>query len=246
MGKSKESTEAERFFTLVELLVIIAIIAILAAFLMPALHKARDKSWTSACIGNLRQSATAVVFYADDYDSFRPAIYDSDAVHWGTKLTNLNYLPKNNKTKSVLLCPKLKSDLITKFDYTYGMVRQAPYFNNTADSYQADRTYRYSLSLCPTEDILIGDSMQCGNAAAAAYRKQTYEIHKYADTTNLRSLHLRHAGRANAAFYDGHVSSLSSGEVRVLRPWHDGSLKPTPGVFKIAREDLSLISWSAD
>jgi len=246
MEKGKNSTKDETIFTLIELLVVIAIIAILAAMLLPALNKARDKAWTSACIGNLKQSASAIAFYADDYDSFRPAIYDSEAIHWGTKLTNLNYIPKDIKRKSVLLCPKLKSELISKFDYTYGMVRQAPYFNNTGDFYQADRTYRYSLSLHPTEDILIGDSMQCGNVSASAYKKQTYEIHKYADTMNLRSLHLRHSAQANAAFYDGHVSSLSNGQVRELRPWRDGSLKPTPGTFRIAREDLSLISWSAD
>lgn len=47
-------------FTLIELLIVIAIIAILAAMLMPALSKARDKARTTQCVGNLRQIAANV------------------------------------------------------------------------------------------------------------------------------------------------------------------------------------------
>ncbi len=54
-------------FTLVELLVVMAILAILAGLLLPALVRARASGRQSNCMGNLRQIATAARLYMDDY-----------------------------------------------------------------------------------------------------------------------------------------------------------------------------------
>jgi prepilin-type N-terminal cleavage/methylation domain-containing protein len=55
-------------FTLIELLVVIAIIAILAAILFPVFARARDKANQTACISNLKQLATSIMMYVQDYD----------------------------------------------------------------------------------------------------------------------------------------------------------------------------------
>ena len=55
-------------FTLVELLVVVAIIAILAALLLPALGQARQRSRVVLCASNLRQSGVAVSVYAQEYE----------------------------------------------------------------------------------------------------------------------------------------------------------------------------------
>ena len=53
-------------FTMVELLVVIAVIAILAALLLPALGRAKMSGQRVACLNNLRQVAISRHIYTDD------------------------------------------------------------------------------------------------------------------------------------------------------------------------------------
>ena len=62
----------ERGFTLIELLVVISIIAILAAMLMPAIQKARQKALITECASNLRQLGFALHMYAGDWKGYFP------------------------------------------------------------------------------------------------------------------------------------------------------------------------------
>ncbi len=65
-------------FTLIELLITIAIIAILAALLLPALNSAKAKGQAIACGGNLRSCGIALQQYTGDNQDcmpYSPAIY---------------------------------------------------------------------------------------------------------------------------------------------------------------------------
>ena len=57
---------------MIELLIVIAIIAILAAMLLPALGKAREKARSIACVGKLKQIGMAAQMYYNDYNEYIP------------------------------------------------------------------------------------------------------------------------------------------------------------------------------
>lgn len=63
----------KRAFTLIELLIVIAIIAILAALLLPVLTRAEERARATSCLNNLRQLTLAALTYAgDNADSICP------------------------------------------------------------------------------------------------------------------------------------------------------------------------------
>src|SRR5437667_9347487 len=62
-----------RAFTLIEMLVVIARIAILASLLLPALARAKAKAYNTVCINNLRHQGMATRLDSDDNNNMLPS-----------------------------------------------------------------------------------------------------------------------------------------------------------------------------
>lgn len=78
-------TERERGFTLIEMMIVVAIIAILVAILVPNFMRARAQAQTAACEANLKEIATALELYQTDHQTY-PNV---------TSLTNVTNLEAN-------------------------------------------------------------------------------------------------------------------------------------------------------
>jgi type II secretion system protein G len=72
----------QRGFTLLEMMVVVAIIAILAAILIPNFTHARAQAATSACMSNLKSIATAMELYYTD-NQYYPTANDADIATLG-------------------------------------------------------------------------------------------------------------------------------------------------------------------
>lgn len=64
-------------FTIMEVLVVVAIIAMLLAILLPSLGRARETARSTRCLSNLRQMAIAAHGYASDHGRFPPYLFGS-------------------------------------------------------------------------------------------------------------------------------------------------------------------------
>jgi prepilin-type N-terminal cleavage/methylation domain-containing protein len=64
------SCKGRKAFTLIELLIVMAILGVLIALLLPSLSRARDRARLVSCIGNLRQIVAASILYASEHGGY--------------------------------------------------------------------------------------------------------------------------------------------------------------------------------
>ena len=222
---------ASRAFTLLELLVVIALIAVLAALLLPAFRSAKLQSYSVRSSQNLRQLVTANIAYAADQGFYAPADNKSNNRRWCAGRTSVGarfdptkgfLAPYLGSTGAVLACP-LFTDMLhgaQSFEEgNGGYGYNAAYIGGTASgTYNSDGT---RLSATPAQ--IAHPALTLMFATTAFARAEGVQEYPFAEPpfwvtasgiTSGRgspTVHFRFQGRAIVGWCDGHISMETKG-----------------------------------
>lgn len=121
-------------FTLVEMLVVLAIVATLVAVVVPASDSLRQRSQRVACASNLRQiSIASLLFSSESNGKLIATPFKDPDVYWFRQIYPYLKSDEQNKTTQVFQCPS-DSDALQAFDsggtewssISYLLLKQSP------------------------------------------------------------------------------------------------------------------------
>jgi general secretion pathway protein G len=233
----------ERAFTLVELLTVIAIVAILAAVALPIIGSFRAKGQQSKCAANLKQIGAAFSLWAADNNGVVKSrdhsgwINGPDGTYCRSWVSNLNpYLVRGvtyngtvASTASVFRCPAGKSQEWNGVSYAaniyLGGFRDPDFNQRMGVSAALYNPRRVVSGLAPSKCIIVVDG-KCKARGTLDFDAGGAQESPPMD--------LRHNKGVNALFADGHVEwinplTISATEYNEKFCWKGGALWPASG-----------------
>ena len=216
-------------FTLVELLTVVAVLALLAAILTTLLPAARVAAEAAACRSNLRQLAAANLAYTADHGRFAAAAEDiagANSIRWhgvrtagqafdGAKGPLADYLGGGGASAWVRRCPAFRPET-AGFETSCGGYGYNALGVGSEACLPVDHPERSGMRagtiVHPAQTVMFADTafLKGGGAKATLIEYSFAEPPRFASGgTPWPSIHFRHRGRANVAWADGHVSAES-------------------------------------
>lgn len=226
-------------FTLIELLIVIAIIAILLALLMPALGKVRQKAFDTTCRNNLKTNGTAQALYSGDFEDWIVPGQDhsnktwvvllSGYNHWGGAPETANYGIRyygRVRTAGTQVCPSEPLPFAAnQFDAGhYGMNMCSGGDLNRTDTRYAGK--KLSAIKSPSIAFFAGDTIKKGtpnifaNTAYLGFRHNTDIIDSLRDPSAQKYPSDLNAS-ANLVYFDGHQGNITYSKTRFIPAWEN-------------------------
>jgi prepilin-type N-terminal cleavage/methylation domain-containing protein/prepilin-type processing-associated H-X9-DG protein len=205
-------------FTLIELMVVIAIIAILFALFLPALNSAKKYAYSAVCKNTLKQIMIAENLYAGDFNYIIGLAYlPKGSVYWipwhafvfgydagGVKIPA--YLPN----KSIMSCPSIKAkyDVSDQWNCYGGSLANSALHALPPSNWN---NIFCRIDMLTDKNILIADT---GRLTSTSFKQWYYFTHDNPAYWENSALHGRHLTQPNCAFIDGHVENPDTGRLK--------------------------------
>jgi prepilin-type N-terminal cleavage/methylation domain-containing protein/prepilin-type processing-associated H-X9-DG protein len=229
--------ESQKRFTLIELLTVIAVIALLAAILMPALQQAREKGYSANCHSNLRQLGIFFDLYCDNHDGWYPPLTDGTR-SWDYAFDPVSYLPDDDdpgllmlgvgsaaKSNQVYACPAFTGLFNDQWASKYSGFGYNEFLGFEYNSYSDTVLWqgvKVSQVELPSKTLLLSD---CGyiNSAddtlqAASFLRSPLGRDGVVSTSGTASF--IHLGKNNSLMTDGHVEVFSQAFIANQSSWN--------------------------
>lgn len=174
-----------RAFTLLELLLVIAILGILAGILAPTLQRMRGRAKSTQCLANLRQLGLAVSMYVDENGGKLPCAEQRPT----TPIDSAHVLPR--------ICDALAPQVGTNSFVFRCPMDRAAWFEKEGSSYE----WSYVFNGQPLQRVTIGPSWDPHELPAD-------EVNLMFDYENFHSSTGGTNGTKNVLYGDGHVAPL--------------------------------------
>lgn len=220
MMLERESKSTFKGFTLIEILVVVAIIAILAAILFPVFARARESARKSSCLSNLKQIGLGWMMYTQDYDETAPlAVYYVGAkeIGWDFALDYSSGDWDHPDISAGMLEPYIKNGQINNCPSFNGPGWGRPYTGYAYNTqyiggegpYGGGPLLHHSASLAeieePANTIIFADAGYQFSPDDAV--SGTNYLRGPGAGNQAATAAFRHNGTANVAYADGHVKS---------------------------------------
>lgn len=195
-GKAKNMKRSENiFFTLIELLLVITIVAILASLLLPALKQTKDRAKQIQCTNQLKQLALSFDMYRSDWNDYFVPVGESPNKWWMNTLLSNQYVLK----KDLFLCP---ADISPWYDLTsYAM-------NYITMDGGMLLPHKYSYFKSSSQTSLLLDMQESPTASGTIATIGSTYINPWLTVENsIYMIAKRHLGSYNVLFIDGHAGS---------------------------------------